>query len=592
MSNKIHRLDDNLVNRICAGEVVERPSSALKEILENSVDANATQINIELQAGGTKQIKVTDNGSGIEADDLSLAIERHATSKLVNEDDLYAIKTLGFRGEGLASISSVSWFNLSSKPLEQDAGYTISNIFGDIKPIKPISMRNGTIVEVNDLYNNIPARKKFLKTESTEFQHCKSVVERIAVSNSQIAVNLKHNDKDIYQLATTDLLHRIGDLFGQDYLDRYFEINEELTTGYKLSGYVYHPAYLKNNKNVQMFFVNGRFVRDKVLQNAIKQGFSGVLHHEHSPNYVLFLTINYDEVDVNVHPSKHEVRFRDSSAVHSFVSRSIRKAVGQDFSTANSAQSTNVFEPTNQSLQVFNNINYSTNYDDNIVSAWLAKPIVQHAPTPSLFNSFIDNQAQEESTYPLLGYAIAQLQGIYILSQSKDGMIVVDMHAAHERVILEKLKQQFQNDAITSQQLLLPMVVSVTAQEMEAFNIYKEQVSNLGLSIDIISDTQLVVRSIPMLLDDNKISELVKDTLRELAKYGNTNVLENHVEEVFSTMACHCAVRANHQLTIAEMNALLRDMEQTERANYCNHGRPTWFKLTIADLDKMFMRGQ
>ena len=592
MNNRIYRLDDNLVNRICAGEVVERPASALKEILENSIDAAANIIHIELQAGGTKQIKVVDNGAGIQADDLTLAIERHATSKLVNEDDLYAIKTLGFRGEGLASIAAVSWFYLSSKPKDENIGYLLSSRFGEVKAVKPTSMRDGTIVEVNDLYNNIPARKKFMKTESTEYQHCKTVVERIAISNSQVAINFKHNDKDIYQLPSSDLLSRIGNLYGKDYLQRYFIIEERLATVLELTGYVYHPAYLSSNKNIQLFFVNGRFVRDKVLQNAIKQGFSGVLHHEHAANYVLFLKINYDEVDVNVHPSKHEVRFRDSSAVHSFVSKSIRKAVANDFAPAPSAQD-NYNQAPSPTNQAFANLNYSTNYADNIIPKWLEQSNKPISPNNAdLFNVSTDSKINDSNNYPLLGYAIAQLQGIYILAQAKVGMIVVDMHAAHERVILEKLREQYSSGAILSQQLLLPMIISITPQQLEAFQTYPTEVSNLGFLIEMIADNQLVVRASPTLLDDSKITQLVQSTLSELAKYGNTEALANHFEEIFSTMACHCAVRANHQLTIAEMNALLRDMEQTNRSNYCNHGRPTWFKLTIADLDKMFMRGK
>lgn len=612
---RIHKLNDILVNRICAGEVVERPSSALKEILENSIDANSNHTSVELQDGGIKLIKVTDNGLGIVADDLHLAIERHATSKLLDEDDLYAIKTLGFRGEGLASIASVSWFTLSSKAENSTHGYQISSIFGNIRDVKPASLNQGTIVEVKDLYNNIPARKKFLKSETTEYQHCKSVFERIALSNPAIAFNFKHNGKEIYNLPKQDLISRISLLYGQDYNQRYFTIMENADSGLSLSGYVYHPAYLNNNKNVQMFFVNGRFIRDKVIQSAIKQGFSGVLHHEHSPNYVLFLTINPQDVDVNVHPSKSEVRFKDSGAIHSFISRSLKKALASNVNINLSSESNEISSipassnkpwqnPNWQDSEVSyspnsnttppswyrpqSNTDYETKNETNLIKNWLGSS-QQLNSNHELFENITTSTNE---TYPPLGFAIAQLQGIYILSQTKDGMIVVDMHAAHERIILEKLKKQLGLNAISSQQLLMPLAINVSSAQLEAFNEHRNELSMLGFEIDQLGQDQLAIRSIPLLLDDGKTEKLVIEVLDDLVNFGNTNVILAHQEEILSTMACHCAVRANHQLTIPEMNALLREMEQTSRADYCNHGRPTWFKLTMNQLDGMFMRGK
>lgn len=604
MSVKIHKLADNLVNRICAGEVVERPSSALKEILENSIDANATQVNVELIEGGIKLIKVVDNGSGISAEDLPLAIERHATSKLNCEDDLYAIRTLGFRGEGLASIASVSWFNLASREHDCSVGHQITNRFGEIQEVKPASLNYGTVIEVRDIYHNIPARKKFLKTDTTEFSHCKSVFERLAISHPEIGFKLTHNNKEIYNLPSGDLLARISSLFGSSYNNKYFTLAEVGGEDLYLSGYVYHPAYLAQNKNVQLCFVNGRFVRDKVIQNAIKQGFSGVLHHEHAPNYVLFLNIAPSDVDVNVHPSKSEVRFKDSGSVHSFISRSLKKAlainlVGFESTTSldNAAQyeHNQSYIPTNslsESLSNFNNYSprpSSFSDSQNLIQNWLGSN--QRSDSNDLF-TINNNDHLNNVTYPLLGHAIAQLQGIYILSQTRDGLIVVDMHAAHERIILERLKLQLGSNTIASQQLLMPLALTVTPIMIESLQKHKDELSLLGFEIDIIGEMQLAIRAIPLLLDDGKAEQLVQDVLSDVAVFGSSNIILEHQEEILSTMACHCAVRANRQLSIEEMNALLREMEQTQRANYCNHGRPTWFKLTMNDLDRLFMRGK
>lgn len=625
---KIHKLNDILVNRICAGEVVERPASALKEILENSIDADASQINVELSEGGIKLIRVTDNGNGMSAEDLPFAIERHATSKLVNEDDLYDIHTLGFRGEGLASIASVSWFNLASREPESSVGHQISNIFGEVQEVKPASLNFGSVVDVKDLYHNIPARKKFLKSETTEYSHCKAVFERMAVSHPEISFRLSHNAKEIYNLPASDLMQRVADLFGSSYSNKSFCIaelgGEELT----LSGYVYHPAYLAQNKNVQLFYVNGRFVRDKVVQNAIKQGFSGVLHHEHAPNYALFLTLAVGDVDVNVHPSKSEVRFKDSGAIHSFISRSLKKALAVSFNESAvgsnadessikdisdfSSVSTEIFPSYQQNTtsQKFNSGPVSNNFaatskspnidnsefkqNSNLVREWLGSslPMNRQKPNDDLFASGEIDEVKSNATLPPLGYALAQLQGVYILAQNKDGMIVVDMHAAHERIILERLKLQLGSNAIASQQLLMPFALQVTPPMLESLSKHHNELSLLGFEIDIIGEDQLAIRAIPLLLDDGKTEQLVREVLQDLVNFGGSNVILEHQEEILSTMACHCAVRANHQLSIVEMNALLREMEQTERSNYCNHGRPTWFKLTMRDLDGMFMRGK
>ena len=620
--SRIHKLPDNLVNRISAGEVVERPASALKEIMENSIDAQSSKIIVELEHGGIKQIKITDNGNGIHPDDLPLALDRHATSKLSTEEDLYTVMTLGFRGEGLASISSVSRFNLISKNVDSKMAYKISSNFGEISDVIPAALNNGTMIEVNELYHNIPARKKFLKSETTEYSHCKSIFERLVLSNPSIACELQHNNKIIYQLPEQDLLQRAAMLFGDDYAKHYFTLLETQTDGLSISGYVYHPSYINKSKNVQYVYVNGRYVKDRVISNAIKQGFSGVLHHEHSPEYILFIEIDPNEVDVNVHPTKTEVRFKDGGSIHSFISRSLRKVLAGNIQSNNSIADIDKYDINTSKYNISkeftlsepqfpsNPVNHSNNHLNNPpspeqVRAWLPDHFAQNKPLnppyASKYNTLIQDNPElftdsvvdktNNTTMPLLGFAIAQLHGIYILSQTREGLIVVDMHAAHERVILEKLTKQRNNSTIEAQQLLIPLQLNVSELLLETAITYKNELYEMGFSYEI-DGNKLSIITIPMLLDLNKTEKLVLDVLNELTKYGNTNALQEHQEELLSTMACHCAVRANRQLNLPEMNALLREIEITDRAGYCNHGRPTWFRLSMHDLDNMFMRGK
>ena len=617
MLARIKQLPDNLINRIAAGEVVERPASALKEMLENSIDAKADKITVELLEGGIKQIKISDNGSGIHPEDMGLALDRHATSKLIHEDDLYKIATLGFRGEGLASIASVSRFSLASKTAESSHGHVVKSDFGIIAPTIPASLNNGTVVEVNELYHNIPARKKFLKTETTEYGHCKTMFERVALAYPEISFELKHNGKTIYQLQKSGIINRIEALFGNDYSHHYFELLEMSAGGLILSGYVYHPSYLSGNKVVQYFYVNGRYVRDKVIQNSIKQGFSGVLHHEHQPQYVLFLQIDPSEVDVNVHPTKSEVRFRDVGRIHGFISSTLRKVLAQNV-TQNSAKNSVAAESaiastTRGGVGEAHSVGVQRDYKDNFGSSyartdaskvmrqWLPENNTfhnsslrefNHKTQPTLFTEKVSD-AENDQTTPTLGFALAQLQGIYILSQTTDGLIVVDMHAAHERIVLEKLKQQLNSEQVRTQPLLVPITLTINEELVETVSTHSAELAKLGFDLSLIGTTQLLIRSTPTLLQAAKnVEKMVLNVLEELSKYGNSNVIADHQEEILSTIACHAAVRANHQFSIPEMNALLRDMETTLRANYCNHGRPTWFKLTINELDGMFMRGK
>ncbi|MCC2624407.1 MAG: mutL [Burkholderiales bacterium] len=614
---RIKKLPDILINRIAAGEVVERPASAVKEILENSIDAGADKIILELIEGGIKQIKVTDNGVGICNEDLHLALDRHATSKIQDEESLYNVKTLGFRGEGLASIASVSKLSLASKIKGSPYGYKISSNFGILSDVAPGAINHGTVVEVSELYHNIPARKKFLKSVTTEYGHCKNVFERICLSYPQINFELRYNGKVAYQLESQPLLQRIFQLFGDDYTRSPFEILETQANGLSLSGYIYHPSYLSGNKTVQFFYINGRFVRDRVIQNALKQGFSGVLHHDHQPQYVLFLEIDPQEVDVNVHPTKSEVRFRDVGSIHGFISSSIRKALAispnnitqtttpvQTSTPVNmrpwegeihSHENTRPYSPASSSRS--GGISLQRNDRDvsqATIRQWLPPEGVLHSssPTGKTTTLFTENKDIHEETMPMLGFAVALLNGVYILSQVEDGLIVVDMHAAHERIILERLKEQVDKRDVPAQRLLVPLVVDIDEILLATFTEHEAELRLLGIECRFVGNNQLEVEAIPLLIDTMDIGRLVLDTLRELSNYGNSSVLSEHSEEILSTIACHSAVRANHQLTIPQMNSILRDMEQTLRADYCNHGRPTWFKLSMQELDSMFMRGK
>jgi len=626
MLARIHKLDNNLINRIAAGEVVERPASALKELLENSIDAQASKIIVELVNGGISLIKVSDDGGGIHKDDLPLAIDRHATSKLIDEEDLYTISTLGFRGEGLASIASVSDFNLLSKLVDSDYGYKISSVYGVVSKVIPASMNAGTVVEVHNLYHNIPARKKFLKADTTEYGHCKSVFERLALSNPQISFELWHNDKEIYKLVSDTLLNRIVALFGEEYGKNYFEVLEPQPNGLSISGYIYHPSYVKVTKPLQQFYVNGRYVRDKVVQNAVKQGYSGVMHHEHAPHYVLFLDIATSEVDVNVHPTKSEVRFREPGQVHQFIATSMKKYLSQNLThdklttdtggdisahhvtgivaatveankidgsvTKNVSMqpnlefSSNSFHKSNQG----NNLQHSFSAKDftRVTQTWLAND-TSAKPRAEVVEAL--DASPNTQNFTDLGHAIAQLNGIYILSQTQTGLIVVDMHAAHERIMLEHLKQQFFAKNVVVQSLLLPITFSIADELIEPLNDNLAPLKSLGFTLEV-NDSQVTILGVPALIDAEDVQELLLDTLAELSNFGASQLIANQYEAVLAKMACHSAVRANRQLSIDEMNAVLRDMEHTERANYCNHGRPTWFQISMQELDAMFMRGK
>jgi DNA mismatch repair protein MutL len=608
LQRKIKKLPDYLINRIAAGEVVERPASALKELIENSIDAKASNIDVYLIDGGLKLIKVIDNGLGISEEDLPLAIDRHATSKIINEYDLYNIATLGFRGEGLASIASVSNFTIKSCIVDSLHGYSLYCDYGKLNQVIPDAITNGTIIEIENLYYNIPARKKFLKSINTEFTHCKNIFERLAVSYPEINFKLFNNNKIVYNLTQDSLLQRIINLFGNEFGQNYYQVIELNDINHlQLSGYIYQPNYVKNH-NIQYFFVNGRYVRDKVIQNAIKTGFNELLHGANSLQYILFLEIPVDEVDVNVHPAKIEVRFRDSSLIHSFITKTIKNLLldkhefnnnlqlNQDSLTNINGQTVSLNITKNHS-KIPNDYYVDKHYQNNrfdfapqkdnysLTKEWLA--INDNQVKTELF----DELANKSSHNQYLGVAIAQLNGIYILSQVADGLIVVDMHAAHERIILEQLKQNYPRANCLKQELLVTKIIGINTQQVEILNNYQEYLNKIGFYYQV-EDNVVMLNTIPLINNTDDIDWLFIKMLEELINYGVNISFDEYYYNFLATTACHRAIRANKNLTIIEMNQLLRDMEQTYNADFCNHGRPTWFKISMDELDKMFLRGK
>lgn len=621
----IQRLPDHLVNQIAAGEVVERPASALKEMLENSLDAGADRITVDLAQGGIKLIRVTDNGSGIEADDLPLALDRHATSKIASLDDLEQVSTLGFRGEGLASIASVSRLTLTSRTHDAPHAHQVVAIDGRLHPVEPAAHAPGTSVEVVDLYFNTPARRKFLKSDNTEYSHCAAVFERIALARPQVEFLLRHNGKVIWRLPRQSQAERVAALLGNDFLDAALPL-EHQAGPLKLTGFVASPTYSKASREAQYFYVNGRFVREKTAQHALRQAYRDVLHHERHPAYVLFFELDAGGVDVNVHPTKIEVRFRESQAVHQFLFHSLNKALS---GSAGDAAARDEAQPAATGPRDFStSVSRPQLFPDPPATGSPAQPArsggaafaprfeQQRMPLPvaaesqAVYQKLYAGVREEERAHdrddlpvapaaatgedgvPPLGFALAQLHGVYILAQGADGLIVVDMHAAHERIVYERLKTALDRDGIPQQPLLLPVSFAASAQEVAAIEDNRAALGSLGLELAALSPTQIAVRAVPLWLKDGDPVELARAVLDDMRRFGQSALLTERRNELLATMACHGAVRAHRQLTLPEMNALLRDMEATERSGQCNHGRPTWTRLTMKELDALFMRGQ
>ena len=583
----IHLLPDQLISQIAAGEVVERPAAALKELLENSLDAGASDIAVTLLNGGVKQLKVADNGSGIAKDELLLALARHATSKITSMDDLENVRSLGFRGEALASIASVSRLSLTSRSANEKHAWRVEADGGALTPLQPAALEAGTALEVTDLYFNTPARRKFLKTEGTEFGHCEEAFKRVALSRADVAFSLMHNGRAQWRLAASAPHKRIAEVLGDEFAENAFTIDEG--GALRLWGMAAKPNFSRTARDVQYCFVNGRFVRDKLLAHAIRQAYQDVLHHERHPAFVLFLELEPSGVDVNVHPTKTEVRFRDSQAVHRFVFHALHRALAAPAGTENSPPVFKEGSPLAAGVVG----SYAAPYQPQIPlraeqGASFYQTLFGSTPTQAAQSGSAPQQYQETP----LGFALAQVHGVYVLAQNAHGLVVVDMHAAHERIMYEKLKNALDANVIAMQPLLIP--ISFNADRLEV-SVAEEQgtvLKDLGFELAVLSPTTLAVRAIPAMLADSDAVALARDVLHDVREYGGSRALTERRNELLATMACHAAVRANRMLTITEMNALLRDMVASERSEQCNHGRPTWFQVTMGELDKMFMRGK
>jgi DNA mismatch repair protein MutL len=582
----IRTLSELLVNQIAAGEVVDRPAAALKELLENSLDAGAQSIAVDLAEGGVRRMRVVDDGAGIDRDDLPLAVARYATSKISTLDDLERAATLGFRGEALASIGAVARLAIATRRSGERHAWRIACEAGHVSGIEPAALAAGTTVDVEDLYFNTPARRKFLKSEATEFARCEETFSRIALSRPAVAFSLAHNGRRHYHLAPEAPRARAARVVGDDFAEGAVEIRSDAQR-LALSGLAAAPGFTRGTRDAQFLFVNGRFVRDKVVAHAIREAYADVLHHDRHPAYVLFLEIDPALVDVNVHPAKSEVRFRDSSAVHQFVFHSLSRALAAPM--ADRSHPREGGDPGLDSRLRGNDTGFFR-------QAALAVGQPQRGYEALFATAVADERRAAEmpapTQTPMLGFALAQLHGVYILAQNAAGLVIVDMHAAHERIVYEGLKVALDADTLPSQPLLVPIPMTATAEEVEQAEAGREALERLGFDAAASGPRELVIRAVPALLADLDAAGLLRSVLREMREFGASRVLVERRNELLSTMACHAAVRANRSLTAPEMNALLRQMEQTERAGSCNHGRPTWHQLAMADLDRLFMRGR
>jgi DNA mismatch repair protein MutL len=598
---KIQQLPNHLINQIAAGEVVERPASVVKELVENSLDAGATTIDVEIESGGMKLIRILDNGVGISKDDLQLALSRHATSKIHSLDDLEAIGSLGFRGEALPSIASVSRLSISSSLEGKQHGWKVEARTEQLIEPSP-QQQSGTTIEVRDLFYNVPARKKFLRTERTEFNHIESLFKTLALSRPMVALRLIHNRKTIYQLPAADSetsnQMRLSRICGTEFASSVVTIDIEID-GMTLKGWVALPTFSRSQADMQYFFVNQRMIRDKVVSHAVRQAYQDVLFHGRHSAFVLYLSVDPRQVDVNVHPQKHEVRFRNSRQVHDFLYRSLHRALAD-------VQPEQQLASPAFSLQTGNVESSPIEYEQSRIDFTSNKPTSQYSSfdrSPGQVRERLENYAEllakpdhssenAEALAPPLGYALAQLKGIYILAENDTGLVLVDMHAAHERIVYERLKQNAEQEGIISQPLLVPLTLNVSQSEAELVENKEEDLNKFGLKLERLSHEQLRVREVPALLKHANIEKLVRDVLSDLMEFGQSQRIQQSSNDILSTMACHGSVRANRLLNIGEMNALLRDIEQTERSGQCNHGRPTWKQLSLDQLDGFFLRGQ
>ena len=619
----IHLLSPRLANQIAAGEVVERPSSVVKELLENCLDAGAKRIDIDVEQGGVKRLQIRDDGHGIAADQLPLALARHATSKIAILEDLEGVASLGFRGEALASISSVSRLTLTSRTADAEQAWQVEAEGRDMQPrVQPAAHPVGTTVEVCDLFFNTPARRKFLRTEKTEFDHLQDVIKRMALARFDVGFHLRHNGKTILALhpAQDDVsqARRIAAVCGDAFLEQAMPINVE-RNGLHLWGWVGLPTFSRSKADMQHFYVNGRVVSDRLVAHAVRQAYRDVMYGGRHPAFVLFLELDPATVDVNVHPTKHEVRFRENRSVHDFLYGTLHRAIAdvrpdntlEPASTltlhaqpqvsgleagefgpqgliplSNTATSQPAFQPNTQ----------NTSFNQSSYGQAPRQPTQAPANYQEAYQAFakpLDNLAESaQEEIPPLGFAVAQLKGIYILAENQFGLVLVDMHAAHERVMYERLKLAMANEGLRGQPLLVPETLALSEGEVDCAEQHAQWFTQMGFELQGLGPESLAIRQIPALLKQADAAELVRDVLTDLMEYGTSDRIQAHTNELLATMSCHGAVRANRRLTLIEMNALLRDMEVTERSGQCNHGRPTWTQLGMDELDKLFLRGR
>jgi DNA mismatch repair protein MutL len=629
----IHLLPDLLINQIAAGEVIERPASALKELLENSLDAGATDIAVQLEMGGVKLLRVRDNGGGIAQEQLPLALMRHATSKIASLDDLQRVVSMGFRGEALASMAAVAQITLTSRNVDAPHAWKIEASDGVQDNATPASHPHGTSIEMRELYFNTPARRKFLKSENTEFAWCEEAFKRIALSRPDVGFSLQHNGRMVWQLAASPnsphpqslsrqrereadssplplagegLGERVSAILGTEFSQHAVTVKKQIGNLH-LYGIAALPAYSRSSRDEQYFFANGRFVRDKVLMHAVRQAYQDILHHQRHPAFVLFLELPPEQVDVNVHPAKSEVRFRESQGIHQFVFHALQDALSGTMGNSPSPQpspggrgSAPTFEPAAQQHRMA----FGAEQQQATYRLWETQTENPNPSQPPLIRGGADFPSPDKGRlggvassfappdeHPL-GFALGQLSGIYILAQNQQGLIVVDMHAAHERIVYEKLKTAFDQQQMPTQPLLIPVTFAADTLDIATVEEEQQALHQLGFNIAPISTHTLAVRAMPAMLKQAHAEAAAREVLHELREFGASRALTERRNELLATLACHSAVRANQQLSLPEMNAILREMERTERADQCNHGRPTWFQITLAELDAMFMRGK
>jgi DNA mismatch repair protein MutL len=583
----IHVLPDELISQIAAGEVIERPASVVKELVENALDAGARRIEVELERGGCGLVRVRDDGVGIPVADLGLALQRHATSKIASLQDLESVATLGFRGEALPSIASVSRLSLISRPAAAEHAFSVDARDGLLEGPKPAAHPPGTSVEVRDLFFNVPARRKFLRSEGTEYQHIVRMLERLALSRFDVGFALSHNGKRVWTLppahSSEERLARIAKVCGEEFATHVIELRHD-TESLRLSGWLALPTFSRSQSDLQFLYLNGRFVRDKLLASAARLGYQDVMFHGRFPAYLLYLELDAAMVDVNAHPQKLEVRFRDSRRIHDFVFRTLERALAETRPTTESAGSAPLDWLTGSARH------------EGVPAPQQSRFVLPEAaarPGADAYREFVTQVRDEpraDAAAPL-GYAIAQLHGVYILAQSADGMVLVDMHAAHERVMYEGLKKLLSGHT-AQQHLLMPEILQVTPAEGEAAEAHAQEFAALGFELSRMAPDRVALRAVPSLLAGRDPASLVRDVLADLAEQGHSRRVEESINHLLATMACHAAVRAQRTLSLPEMNALLREMERTDRADQCNHGRPTWVRLALGDLDRLFLRGR